>query len=401
MRVDNLSLIPEDRSLCLAGRIDDFALWYRFPLSCHVRLSSEPFVAASLLPAMLKGEPVQVAPGFPISTEFLENITELQRVFHCWNRLLRIVEVQCETAPAQPGNGHIGCFYSGGVDSSHTLIRNLQSITDMVFINGFDFMIEPEVFDRITARNAKVVNQLNKNLLPVKTNFFLFERASRLERSLSHGSCLASIALALGFDTIYVPSGLAYDQLHPLGSHPITDRLWSNGTTKIIHHGAGWRRSEKFEEIARFPAILENLRVCWFKPDQNCGKCSKCLRTMTAFRLLGVSSPAFPPLTSAKQLRSIRIDGPSALTYVRDNLKLAVARGDREIQKELERLLYRYEVREAIIKLDRAVFGSFFRRTYRLFRPVARVGFEMGFDWDSRSLPAIKNGSSEVVHNEF
>ena len=71
MRVDNLSLTTEDSSLCLEGRIDDFALWYRFPLSCHVRLNSEPFVAASLLPAMLKGEPVQVAPGFPISTEFL------------------------------------------------------------------------------------------------------------------------------------------------------------------------------------------------------------------------------------------------------------------------------------------------------------------------------------------
>ena len=71
MRVDNLSLIPEDDSLCLSGRIDDFTLWYRFPLSCHVRPNSEPFVAFSLLPAMLKGEPVQVVPGFPISTEFL------------------------------------------------------------------------------------------------------------------------------------------------------------------------------------------------------------------------------------------------------------------------------------------------------------------------------------------
>ena len=390
MRVDNLSLIPEDRSLCLAGRIDDFALWYRFPLSCHVRLSSEPFVAASLLPAMLKGEPVQVAPGFPISADFLENITELQRIFHCWNRLLRIVEVQCETAPAPPGNGHVGCFYSGGVDSNHTLIHNLQSITDMVLVNGFDFMIEPEMFDRITARNAKVANQVSKNLLPVKTNFYLFEQASRLQRTLSFGSCLASIALALGFDTFYVPSGHAYDELNPHGSHPLTDRLWSNGTTKIIHHGSGWHRSEKIAEIAGFPAILENLVVCWVKPDQNCGKCVKCLRTMTALRLLGVSSPAFPPLTSAKQLRSMQIDGPSNLAFVKDNLERAVARGDREIQKELKSLIRRYEVREAISGLDRAVLGSFLRRTYRLFRPFAMERF----DFNSRSVPVVKNGSS-------
>jgi len=387
MRVDNLSLVQEDSSLCLTGQIDNFALWYKFPLSCQIRLNSEPFVAASLLPAMLKGEPIQLAPGFPISTEFLENITELQRVFHCWNRLLKIVEIQCETAPAESGNGHVGCFYSGGLDSSHTLIRNLQSITDMVLINGFDFMIEREMFNRITARCEKVANQLDKNLLTVETNFFLFERASQLQRTVSHGSCLASIALALGFNTFYVPSSHAYDELDPWGSHPITDRLWSNGTTKIIHHGSGWRRSEKFQEVARFREVLENLVVCWVKPDQNCGKCSKCLRTMAALRLLGVSSPLFPPLTSAKQLRSIEIDGPSALTYVRDNLELAVSRGDREIQKELEMLLRRYELREAISKLDSAVFGSLLRRIYRLFRPAARVGFEMGFDWDSRSVP--------------
>ena len=397
MRIDNLSLISEDSHLCLAGRIDDFALWYRFPLSCHVRLSSEPFVVASLLPAMLKGEPIQVAPGFPISTEFLENITELQRIFHCWNRLLRIVEVQCETAPAQPGNGHVGCFFSGGVDSTHTLIRNLQSITDMVLINGFDFMIEPEMFERITAKNTKVANQLNKNLLPVKTNFYLFEQANRLQRTLSHGSCLASIALALGFDTFYVPSSHTYDELYPHGSHPLTDRLWSNGTTKIIHYGSGWHRSEKLEEIAGFPEILENLVVCWINPDQNCGKCAKCLRTMTTLRLLGVSSAAFPPLTSAKQLRSIQIDNASGFGFAKDNLERAVARGDREIQKEVKSLIRRYEMREAISNLDRAVFGSFLRKTYRLFRPFVVEGFA----FNSRSVPAFGNGSSKVVRKEF
>jgi hypothetical protein len=70
MRIDNLSLIPEDSHLCLAGRIDDFALWYRFPLSCHVRLSSEPFVAASLLPAMLKGDQSKSLQDFPSRPSF-------------------------------------------------------------------------------------------------------------------------------------------------------------------------------------------------------------------------------------------------------------------------------------------------------------------------------------------
>ena len=81
----------------------------------------------------------------------------------------------------------------------------------------------------------------------------------------------------------------------------------------------------------------------------------------------------------------MQIDGPSNLAYAKDNLEMAVARGDRKIQKELESLIRRYEMREAISNLDRAVFGSFLRRTYRLFRPfvVERFAF------NSRSVPAV------------
>ena len=64
---------------------------------------------------------------------------------------------------------------------------------------------------------------------------------------------------------------------------------------------------------------------------------------------------------------------------------MAVARGDREIQKELKSLIRRYEMREAISNLDRAVLGSFLRKTYRLFRPfiVERFAF------NSRSVPTV------------
>ena len=85
----------------------------------------------------------------------------------------------------------------------------------------------------------------------------------------------------------------------------------------------------------------------------------------------------------------MQIDGPSSLAFAKDNLEMALARGDREIQKELESLIRRYEIREAISNLDRAVFGSFLRRTYRRFRPFN----DERFAFNSRRVPDRQNSS--------
>jgi hypothetical protein len=309
---------------------------------------------------------------------FLENLAELQRIFHCWNPNLRIAKVYCETGSPQPGHDRCGCFYSGGVDSNYTLISNLEDVSDLIMISGFDFMIEPEAFELIIGRYRSLAGHFGKNIVPVETNFFVFEKAHRLSRNVTHGSCLAGVALALGLRKVYVPASYSYNELGPWGSHPLTDPLWSNGSTDISHHGAGLRRSQKLAEIVRFPKILENLAVCWKLPGQNCGVCDKCLRTMTALRLLGISCPTLPPLRSPKQLRGTDVHSHADLSFVTDNLSLAVAKDDREVEQELRRIVRRYQLREAVAQLDRAVFRSFFRRLYRRIRPIPpdeRIGF--------------------------
>jgi hypothetical protein len=44
--------------------------------------------------------------------------------------------------------------------------------------------------------------------------------------------------------------------------------------------------------IAEDPVAHVTLRVCWLNPDQsnNCGRCEKCLRTMTSLAAAGVLS---------------------------------------------------------------------------------------------------------------
>jgi hypothetical protein len=68
-------------------------------------------------------------------------------------------------------------------------------------------------------------------------------------------------------------------------------------------------RIEKLQALTVWPEALENLKVCWegqykfdASPDTNCCVCDKCVRTMLAFRALGLEIPSsFPePLTPEK-----------------------------------------------------------------------------------------------------
>jgi len=74
------------------------------------------------------------------------------------------------------------------------------------------------------------------------------------------------------------------------GSHPLIDNKLSWANIRVIHHGANLSRQEKIryllkdyiETHKRYPV----LRVCYSQfREPNCGKCEKCLRTITGLIL--------------------------------------------------------------------------------------------------------------------
>jgi hypothetical protein len=77
----------------------------------------------------------------------------------------------------------------------------------------------------------------------------------------------------LGFRRVYIPSSHSYCELSAWGSHPLTDRLWENECTELLHDGAGSRRIDKLREIADDQRILDRLVVCWRHGNENCGVC--------------------------------------------------------------------------------------------------------------------------------
>ncbi len=176
---------------------------------------------------------------------------------------------------------------------------------------------------------------------------------------------MASIALLLGLRRCYIASSHSAANALPEGSHPVLDHRFSNGVTEIIHDDASVTRLEKTRVVAERPDILANLRVCWEDPNENCGACAKCLRTMTALRLCGVSGP-FPPLDDLRRIRGMAAH--SEVEYAVGMLTAAHEKGDVEVERELKKGLRIQDWNNALRYLDRALFRGRLRRLRRRYR---------------------------------
>jgi len=358
MRISDIQISRSTGIVELSGKVNDFRLWYRFPEDYAIPARADAFVAVALLPAMLAGEVLEVSPDLPVSGKLLENLPYLQEIYHCWNPVFRRIEVRANAADGSVANIGIGSFFSGGVDGTYTALKHAE-ITHLVLINGFDLFLEPPVFAQAVERNRSFAASLGKTLLTVETNFLDFNAAFGVSRSISFGTCLASVALGLAFRRAYVPSaGFTYAHLLPLGSHPLTDPLFSTEATEIVHDGAEASRNEKTKKIFDCDAVAQNLRVCWDDMNRNCGRCGKCLRTRMSLRALGISAPAFEELRSVHEIKSLTVDKWEELIFMEDSLRLAEQRGDRELARVLRAAIRRHDFRRFAVECDRLLLGG-------------------------------------------
>jgi hypothetical protein len=218
-------------------------------------------------------------------------------------------------------------------------------------------------------RNARFAKHLGKELIPVETNHSRFVFNLGVSRTFIFGATLAAIGLLLGLRRCYIASSHSAANAMPQGSHPALDHRFSNGATEVVHDDISVTRLEKTWAIAERPDFLDNLRVCWEFPNDNCGACPKCVRTMTALRLCGVEGP-FPPMGDVRRIRDMAEH--SEVEYVVSMLIAAHARGDAEVERELRKGLRRHDFNEALRYLDQAFTGG------RLLRLRRSRGAEAG-----------------------
>lgn len=341
--------------------IAPFDCWMRFPPGCRPMLtaSADPFLALTLLPAMILGEPLHLEGA--VSPTLLANSERLQQIYRRWVTGAQAVAVSAtSTAPdATPAlKDVVGCFFSGGVDSFHSLLMHMDSITHLVLISGFDKGLRnPAVLEKTRIALQEVAAAFGKQPLEASTNIRNFTDPLA-SWSFYHGGVLAAVALALsrGFNAFLVPSSYSYDQLHPWGSHPLLDPLWSLPGLQMMHDGCEFSRYEKVARIAEADLALAHLRVCWDSrkgSNFNCGQCEKCLRTMMSLHLNGALDRCrtFSTPLTPRAIGGIRIKTEGQMAFTQENLReLAHRQGshDRALYRALRWAVRRGRVRRAV-----------------------------------------------------
>ena len=301
------------------------------------------------------------------------------------------IEAEIEKAPRdRAAPPKTGAFFSGGVDSFYTILRNAEledrstfpKIDGLLWVGGFDLPLgsSEEEFGRLRARLSAAAQDLGMSFLDVRTNL----RTTRFRATnwghVSHGCALASVGLALEslFRTIYIGATAATGRIRPWGSHPEMDPLLSTRSTRFIHDEVGPRRTVKTERVSRSDVAMRTLHVCFRSGTaDNCCDCRKCLLAMATLEVLGATAacPTFPRPLDLDRVRRVYLRGPAYWRHYSDVLDLARAAGRTDIAKAIAACRRRYRLlKPGVTVLDWLGKRPLLWRIRRVLRPALLKG---------------------------
>lgn len=274
-------------------------LWFEIPSSEHVphdgRVDMTPFVLSLVFPAMRLKKDITVEGSMSESLYYA--LEQLQAIFSGWYKNLSPIKIHVSdglhslTNMDNTQRGVVTCF-SGGVDSFHTLRKHQDHqspryrVTHALFgLFGPPFhWSKPDVYDAALKTYDTMLSSIGVKLVSVRSNAYDFSWPLNLAWEIPHAFITAASMHVFGnrFSKGYIPSSFHYKKLFIWGSHPLTDPLLSTESTQIIHDSLHVTRMEKVEQIADWELAQKHLNVCTVRTPENlnCGRCSKCLRTM-------------------------------------------------------------------------------------------------------------------------
>ena len=273
-------------------------VWFEVPdnLATDLPTSGDPWLAAMLPLAVTLGRPLIVK--LPVDRVLFEGAHRLMALWTQWYPELRPVAIETDlTEPAgdPSAEGLTALLFSGGVDSSYTLLSSENKaglvVDELLLIHGFDISIDrQDAFDAVYQRLSKTIEPLGKPLIAIASNL----RQTRFQdvnwTDLAHGAFLAAAGLLLSrrLQRVVISSGSHPGHFVPAGTHPDTDPLFSTSRTTIVHFGAGTSRMDKLAFLSEHPAAFHNLRLCYHaETGANCGRCLKCLIATSILEVMG------------------------------------------------------------------------------------------------------------------
>lgn len=290
------------------------------------------------LPIVMGSTDSEVTFLSPQDTKLLNGQLAIQRKFSEWYpKKMHCVEVRsAEALPVKILNRGVGCFFSGGVDSLYSAISRHSEITHLIFVLGFDIALSD---DRICAQAVNdaesTAAELGKELVVVRTTVRGLSNIYSRWGYAYHGAAIATVGLLLRehIKHAIVPSSSPLESLHPWGTHPDVDYLWSTSYLHFEHHGQFRSRNEKLIAIAESGVDVRRLRVCWENRDgdYNCGRCEKCVRTMIPLYAIGRldAFTSLPNTIDSSSIEALNLSG-ARLAYARENLDVLLEHRGKE-----------------------------------------------------------------------
>jgi hypothetical protein len=328
-----------------------------------ISVNPHAFLVGCIIPAIHFGEQRILLDG-EICPNLHDGLQTVMAVMKEWSRgeykPLRIEAKRRATVGHIDKHRRSGLFLSGGIDSLAALRVNKQfypeehpgSIKDCFLIHGFDIGgvaargMKYHVFDRTRAALENVAKDAHVTLIPVYTNIRHLCDDRDLWLDKFFGAVLAAVghAFASRLHLVYIASSYDIPNLVPCGSHPLVDPEYSSFDLRIKLLGLHLSRLEKLRLLAGWDVAFQNFRVCLANVADrlNCGKCEKCVRTMTELVAIGalektqafVENDVSPELFSGFKI-TIRHREP----FYREILPLLEERGRNDLVRTIRGML--------------------------------------------------------------
>ncbi|MBV6759530.1 hypothetical protein [Rhodococcus opacus] len=340
---------------------ESFTVWTESDVAVDV--TGTPWLPTLRVTAMRKGLQLAISPA--VDHTALEGSLAAQDVLLDWfPEMLQRTSTQAETvapSPAEQDRRGVGCFFSGGVDSFYTALKNLDEITHLIIIHGLDISLDNHVlWEEAVDRARTMAAELGKELIEVRSNVrLLHAKHGPHWQSQAHGAFLAHVSLLLAphLRKVYIPASDDESRLAPLGTHPDLDPLWSSSDVEIVHDGIEADRVAKLARIKESAVAMNHLRVCWFNlaSKYNCGRCEKCLRTMIGLHIVGASGQctSLPREIPSRAVRRMYLNaaGEGGELFARENLERLAELGetDTELVRSLNYAINRNKFQEILV----------------------------------------------------
>jgi len=291
-------------------------LWFKYPkeYAPWISLRLDGFVWSLLQRSMFLGEDL-VCNG-EVSPRILYSSEEFQDLYIYWfpNLFKRKIRIQAGqiTLPEVNNTREFAFSFSGGVDSLFNVFgaaNHLSALARLnlrygIFIQGAaDIPLTYEdKFRQLENEYRNLLDNLGYKLLPVSTNIMQYF-ANNLPFKATINAPLVGSAMGLGglLSGLVIGTDTTFDQYKIKGAGLLVAHLQSSESVDILQGGSAYRRIQRIELLADWPAFSDHVRVCnGFNSASNvhnCSNCGKCIRTRMILHILG-------KLTKARTFRT-------------------------------------------------------------------------------------------------